>query len=210
MQPSTSSAPRPRVHTFLLCCGIIGALLFGLVNFSFSVVNADYIIVRQPIGDLELLPHGWIQSVDFILFGLFSWAFAIGLRKELNGGFGAALIPITQELVALGLILAGIFARNPMHVVASIVMFTFMTSSCFLFALRFKGDQRWKGWTAYSIITGLLMIVFLVLFVYAKAHQGYAGLFERFAMITRGAWLFFFAVRAVAGIRLNSTNAKRT
>ena len=208
MQSFNSNEQRPRVHTFLLCCGIIGAMLFGIINFSFSVVNPDYVIVRQPIGDLELLPHGWIQSVDFILFGLFSWAFAIGLRKELNGGFGSSLIPLTQELVALGLILAGIFARDPMHVIASILMFTFMTSSCFLFAWRFKDDPRWKGWTLYSIVTGLLMIVFLILFAYARTHHGHAGLFERFTMITRGAWLFLFAVRAVGGARLNQTSAE--
>lgn len=207
MQASNSNEQRPRLHTFLLCCGIIGAMLFGIINFSFSVVNADYIIVRQPIGDLELLAHGWIQSVDFILFGLFSWAFAIGLRKELNGGFGSALIPLTQELIALGLILCGIFARDPMHVIASIVMFTFMTWSCFLFAWRFKDDPRWKGWTAYSTFTGLLMIVFLALFAYARAHHGHAGLFERFAMITRGAWLFFFALKAAVGTRLDQVAA---
>jgi hypothetical membrane protein len=171
------------------------------------VFNPEYVIVRQPIGDLELLPHGWIQSVDFILFGLFSWAFAIGLRKELNGGFGSAFIPLTQELVALGLILCGVFARNPMHVIASIIMFTFMTLSCFLFAWRFKDDPNWKGWTTYSTVTGLLMIVFLALFAYTGAHHGHAGLFERFTMITRGAWLFFFALKTAVGTRLSQVAA---
>lgn len=202
MQPSNTNEHRPRVHTFLLCCGIIGAITFGIINFSFSVVHTEYIIGRQPIGDLELLPNGWIQSVDFILFGLFSWAFAIGLRKELNGGFGSALIPFTQELVALGLIVAGIFARDPMHLIGSIVMFTFMTMSCFVFAWRFKSDPRWKGWAAYSVITGALMIIFLILFAYARGHHGYSGLFERFAMITRGFWLFAFAVKCAGGARL--------
>lgn len=209
MQPINSDEQRPSVDTFLLSCGVIGAIAFGLINFSLSAVNMDYIIGRQPIGDLELLPDGWIQSFDFILFGLFSWAFAIGLRKELNTGFGSTLIPLTQELVALGLILAGIFARDPMHKIGSIVMFTFMTTSCFIFAWRFKGDPRWKGWYAYSLFTGLLMIVFLSLFVHARANHGYAGLFERFAMITRGIWLFCFAVKTAGGARLAQEIAKR-
>src|SRR3569833_516513 len=185
MQQSITNETHSRINSFLLYCGIIGAILFGLINFAFAAVNTDYIIGRQPIGDLELLKHGWIQSADFILFGLFTWAFAIGLHREITSGFGSSLIPLSQEAAALGLIIAGVFTHDPIHEVSGIVIFTSMTAGFFLFAYRFRQDVQWRGLVGYTLISGILMIVFLVLFAYARTgHGNYAGLYERAAMMT--------------------------
>lgn len=94
---------------------------------------------------------------------------------------------------------AGVFIHNPVHLVSSIVIFSAMTAGMFLFAYRFKGDRRWKGWATYSVISGFLMIVFLGLFAYATANHGYAGLMERMANVVRGFWLAFFAIRVTVG-----------
>lgn len=201
--PYRAEEERPSFNTFLLCCAIIGSALFGLINFSFSAFHPDYIIVRQPIGDLELLRNGWIQSVDFIIFGLFMWAFAIGLRRELGGGTASAMLPLMHEITALALMIAGVFVHDPIHRIASIVIFISMIASFFLFAQRFKGDARWKGWSTFSLITGIVVMILVIMFGYSiNNNSAYAGLLERMAMFARAIWLIIFTIRVAAGVRL--------
>jgi len=203
--PYRAEEERPPFNTFLLCCAIIGSALFGLINFSFSAFHPDYIIVRQPIGDLELLPNGWIQSVDFIIFGFFMWAFAAGLRRELGEGGSSKMLPLMHELTALGLIIAGVFVHNPMHSIASVVIFTSMIVSFFLFAQRFRGDTRWKGWATFSLITGIVVAILIIMFGYSINNNGaYAGLLERMAMSARAIWLIIFTIRVAAGVRFSA------
>src|SRR5882757_7750585 len=104
---------RSNTHTFLLCCGVAGSLLFTFIYFAYGAIAPDYNMVRQPIGDLELLSDGWIQSANDIVFGLFNLAFAEGLRREMVNGFGTTLIPMSLGSASLGFILLGIFIHNP-------------------------------------------------------------------------------------------------
>jgi hypothetical membrane protein len=197
------AAPKTTMHTYLLCCGLIGSILFNITYFTFGAIAPGYDMMRQPIGDLELINHGWIQSVNFIVFGLAICAFAAGLRKELAGGFGATLIPLFQVFIALGVILAGIFIHEPIHTTASIIAFVSMLISFLLLARRFAGDPRWKGWTTYTILTVVLMILLFVIFCYAKSRDGaYAGIFERLVVVTRLVWSIIFIIRLLDGRKL--------
>src|SRR5260370_26868348 len=86
--------PRTFWHTAVLLCGIIGPVLFVIVYFTFGDIAPDYDMLRQPIGGLELIDYGWIQSLNFIVFGLSIAAFGIGLRIELRSGFGVNALPL--------------------------------------------------------------------------------------------------------------------
>ncbi|HVW12609.1 MAG TPA: DUF998 domain-containing protein [Mucilaginibacter sp.] len=194
---------RPLWHNFLLCCGIIGSVLFSIAAFGYGAVSPNYDMMRQPIGELELLRHGWVQSVNFVVFGLFICAFSFGLHRELKDGYGALLLPVLQGFVALGLVLSGIFIHEPFHTQASMLAFISLVISFFVFAIRFAGDPRWQGWAAYSIVTGLVVMALLAIFGYVKAHNGaYAGVFERGAVFTRSLWMLIFTVRLMTGTGL--------
>ncbi|HZX57981.1 MAG TPA: DUF998 domain-containing protein, partial [Mucilaginibacter sp.] len=107
--------PRMPAHIWLMCLGASGSILFNIVYFAFGAVTPNYDELRQPIGNLELASHGWIQSANFIALGIFVALFAIGLRKELAGGFGATMLPLLHFLTAFGLILMGVFIHEPAH-----------------------------------------------------------------------------------------------
>ncbi|MBS1503582.1 MAG: DUF998 domain-containing protein [Bacteroidetes bacterium] len=178
--------------------------MFSVVAFGYGAVSPDYDMMRQPIGELELLRHGWVQSVNFVVFGLFIFAFAFGLYRELKNGYGALVLPILQGLVALGLVLSGIFIHEPFHTPASMLAFISLVISFFVFAVRFAGDPRWQGWASYSIASALVSMVLIAVFGYVKAHNGaYAGVFERAAIFTRSLWLLIFTVRLMSGTGLD-------
>ncbi|HVS92434.1 MAG TPA: DUF998 domain-containing protein [Mucilaginibacter sp.] len=194
---------RPLWHNFLLCCGIIGSVLFSIAAFSYGAVSPNYDMMRQPMGELELLRYGWVQSVNFVVFGLFIFAFAFGLYRELKDGYGALLLPVLQGFVALGLVLSGIFIHEPFHTQASMLAIISLVISFFVFAVRFAGDPRWRGWAAYSIASALVVTVLLAIFGYLKAHNGaYAGVLQRAAIFTRSLWLLIFTVRLMGGTGL--------
>jgi hypothetical protein len=64
-----------------------------------------------------------------------------------------------------------IFIHEPLHMVRDLIAFNSALLVLFLFAWRVSGDNRWKGWTAYSIPTSLLMMAFLTAFGIAN-HLG--------------------------------------
>jgi hypothetical membrane protein len=207
----TWTEERSRFHTFLLCCGIIGAALFSIVNFTFGALSPDYDVARQSVGDLEMASFGWVQSANFILTGLFMTAFAWGLRMELVSGPGAVSLPALQAALGIIMSLLGIFVHTPVHTILGIVFFIVIVFNFLIFARRFSMDTRWKGWASYTIASAAAMIVLFVFYTLSRQHHGaFAGLFERGILLTRVIWTLFFTVRLIAGARVGPVNASQS
>ncbi len=142
--------------------------------------------------------------MNFIVFGLLVCCFAVGLRKELSGGFGATAFPILQVLVALGLIISGIFVYDPLHTVGDYISFLSIVIGFFVIARRFAQEPHWgMGWAVYSIVSAILVMGFLAAFGTALSQGGPAGLFERLAGLVRSIWTILFVGRLLAGTRLS-------
>jgi len=205
LQPDTK---RSAYHKFLLCCGLIGSILFIALYFIEAALAEGYSSYRQAISDLEKVKYGWMQSANFIQLGVFICLFAAGLKLELKNGLLAFWLPFFQCLVALGLILSGLFIHDPFHTIASMIAFIPLVISFFLFAGVFYGDPRWRGWMTYSIISAIAMMVFLALFGMTKTNGGPSGLFERLAAGVRSLWSLFFTIRLLKGVRLTQPERK--
>jgi hypothetical membrane protein len=205
-QPGTDAnevALRPFWQTALLFCGILGPVFFLTVYFIFGNISPDFDMMRQPIGNLELLKYGWIQSANFIVYGLFTCAFAVGLRNELQSGFGVNLLPLFHVFTALGMVLLGIFIHEPVHTYASVSSFVPLIISFILFACRFAGDQRWKGWATYTLLCAILMALLIGVYWYtAQRNNEYAGVFEHLVVFIRMIWLVTFVLKLLWGNRL--------
>jgi hypothetical membrane protein len=199
---SLTGTPRPLFHNILLSCGIAGSILFTVFYFIEASLVPGFSSTRQTISDLELVNNGWMQSANFIMMGILTCFFTVGLRLELRKGAMAVWLPFFQLLVALGVIASGIFIYNPLHTIASMVAFIPLIICFFLFARLFKGDPRWRGWAAYSIISAVLMMAFLYLFGMEKANGGPAGLYERLVVLVRSVWSLIFTIRLLKGVRL--------
>jgi hypothetical protein len=72
----------------------------------------------------------------------------------------------------------------------------------FHFAWRFRKEPAWKGWTAYTIITGLAMMGFLAAFGLANHFGGPAGLLEKLATCARTLWSVVLTARLLSGRHL--------
>lgn len=207
MNPSETATevttPRKTVDTLLLSSGVAGAMLFSVINFSFGAISPGYDMMRQSVTDLELIKNGWIQSANYIVLGLCTCAFAIGLRKELHSGFGVTLLPLFTILVALGYIFTGIFIHHPANKIEGVFTFSALIISLLIFTVRFHSDPRWKTWTGYTALSAVLIFILLVLGEYTKSINAYySGMFERGIIFTRTIWLFLFTLKLLNDSRL--------
>jgi hypothetical protein len=112
------------------------------------------------------------------------------------------LIPGFQIISGLAVMGDGIFIHEPLHLICDLIAFNATLIVLFLFGWRFWGDARWKGWPAYSIATGLLMMGFLTAFGFANAHGGPAGACEKLAVVTRSIWSVLLLWKLFSGARL--------
>jgi Protein of unknown function (DUF998) len=180
----------------------LGGVLFATTFTLLGFVAPGYSQMRDAISSLELTSIGLAQQANFLVFGLLQCAFALALRRELENGFGASLIPLFQALGGLGVIGDAIFVHPPLHLACDLVAFNSALLVLLLFAWRLRGDKRWRGWTTYSVASAVAMMAFLFLFGWLNVHGGPAGLMEKLATGVRTAWSLLLVVRLLAGTRL--------
>jgi hypothetical protein len=190
---------RSAAQTALLAAGPLGGLLFVLTYLMLGALAPGYDALHDTISALEFTTLGLAQRINFLVFGIALCTFAVALRRELGDGRGAILIPIIQGMTGVGVVGDAIFAHDPMHMAGDLIAFNSALLVLLLFAWRFAGDSRWKGWTALSILTALLMMAFLTAFGVAQHVGGPAGLFEKFASLTRTSWSVLLVQQLYAG-----------
>ncbi len=80
--------------------GIVGPILFTVIFFVQGLFRLEeYDPVVEVVSALEAGPGGWVQQVNFVVFGLLTIAFAVGLHLELRqtrlGFIGPSLLVLT-------------------------------------------------------------------------------------------------------------------
>lgn len=218
----------PLITRLLITGGAIGPLLLMIVMLIEGATRPGYNAWTMAGSSLSLSDLGWMQITNFIISGLLIFGFAFGLRRWLRGGRGATWAPVLIAAVGIALIIAGIFVTDPalgyppgtppgpsVHMTlhgalhwytGGLIVFTALPASCFVLARRFASDARWKGWTLYSIVSGVLMLAFFVAFAIASTHEGLAGLWERISLGFGTVWMALVALRILSQMRSSTTD----
>ncbi|MEV0404350.1 DUF998 domain-containing protein [Actinoallomurus sp. NPDC050550] len=196
----------------LLACGVAAGPLFTAAYLLEGATRAHYKPLRHPVSSLALGDHGWTQTANFIVAGLLSLAFAVGLWRAGTSRWGSLLVGVW----AIGLLCAGIFRTDPvsgyppgtpdllqhntghgtLHDLCSLIGFVALTAACIV--LAWSGT---RGWTIYSIASGLLFAATMMLANTAFAQEenlvDLGGLIQRISITIGWAWLTLLAVRAL-------------
>ena len=69
----------------------------------------EYDPLAEPVSALEAGPNGWIQQINFVVFGLLTIAFAVGLHRGLRPIRAGIAGPALLFLSGIGLLLAAAF-----------------------------------------------------------------------------------------------------
>ena len=228
MQTAKSQEMEQSVVTRLLIGGgAIGPLLFVIVLLIEGATRPGYSAWHNYGSSLSLSDQGWMQITNFLVCGLLVLGFAIGLRQVFRTGRGSVWGPLLLGIFGLALIVAGLFVTDPslgyppgthsngaqtlhgiIHGVAGLVTFSSLTLASFVMARRFAGDPVWKGWTLYSIVTGVLVISSFIssTAVSVLDERGVlpgspTGLLQRIGIVAGWSWIAFLAIRLLGKTR---------
>jgi hypothetical membrane protein len=196
----------------LAWAGIIGPVLFTAAFIGQEALRrSEYNPLAETVSALEAGPNGWVQQVNFVIFGLLTMAFAVGLQLGLRrtrlGLLGPALLFTSGIglLLAAGLPLredaAGVTYDPGGHFVAGLTFF--LTSALGLIALsrRLARDPNWRGLAGYTLAAGVVSLLgffvmgALVMPDAAPLHD-WAGLAQRVLIL-----LVLFPCRVVLSLR---------
>lgn len=202
--------------------GIVGPILFTagfLVQEAFR--QDEYSPLAEPVSALEAGPNGWIQQLNFVVFGVLTIIFAVGLDRGVRATRSGHIGPVLLGVSGVGCLLAAAFPLREDaagvtydpggHIVAGMVFF--LTSAVGLIALSrpLRQDDRWRGLAGYAAGAGALALVGFVLMGAlampddAPLHD-WAGLGQRLIVVA-----LLFPCRVLLGVRLRHlSRANRT
>ena len=100
------------------------------------------------------------------------------------------------------------FRGCSLHGLAGLVCFVSLAVACFVLARRFAGDARWRGWAVYSILTGVVVVLFFiasnvtsVLDMRGVWPNAPTGLLQRIAIVAGWGWIALLATRLSRDVR---------
>ena len=169
---ATDSPKRRSVIVALAAAGLAGPVIFAMVALVHSLLRPDHSLVEHPISALAAGPSGWVQSVNFLVFGLLMIAYAIGLhlgvRPSRAGMVGVAFLVLS----GVGLMWGGIFPATDatgafdedrvLHIPGFIMTFLGAGIGLIVMSRRMAGDPRWRRFATYALATGIVMLVLIV------------------------------------------------
>jgi hypothetical membrane protein len=193
--------------------GILGPALFTAVFLVIEVaLGGRYSRVAEVVSALEATPYGWVQRLNFAVFGILTLAFAVGLhcavRPSRLGVAGPALLGVS----GVGLLLAAVFPlredANGLtydpggHVVAGVMFFATSAIGLVILSRRLAHDPRWRGLSRYVLTAGIVSVAGFMLIGAVVMPDGaplhpYAGLFQRALILVA-----LFPCRIILGLHV--------
>jgi hypothetical membrane protein len=179
--------------------GIAGPVLFTLTFVGQELARMEeYSPLTEQVSALEAGPNGWIQQVNFVVFGVLTMVFAVGLHQGLRpvrlGVIGPALFFVT----GIAAIMAGVFPLREDaagvtydpggHMPAGVTFFLGSTLALIVISYRVARDPRWRSLGPFMIAVAVAMVVGNVLMARlvipddAPLHD-WAGLGQRILVV---------------------------
>jgi hypothetical membrane protein len=196
---STLDSNQKRQKIFALC-GIIAPILFTVLVIIESLLRPGYSQIFNDVSDLGLGPYSLIQNISFMVFGILSIGFAMGVGANLPNRTGKA---VKWLVIVFGLciILAGVtllsapadvtYAKDVVsHGLVSAVAFLLIMVAMFLTWLSLRGSDKgiWGRYRMFSLVCGLLSILTLVILSYTQ-FSSYHGASERLFIAVWMIWI---------------------
>jgi hypothetical membrane protein len=199
--------------------GMVGPVLFTTLVVAQGELIPEYSHVRMPISALAAWPTGWIQELNFYVFGVLSIVFALGLHQGVRpASRGAMGVPLLL-MSGIGIGASGVFSWKMVggvpketlpHVVAAVAVFGGVGLGLMVFSRRLRADPQWRDLSGYAMVSGLtVLVLFLVAGRFAIGDgtplHPWAGLLQR---VLCAVWLACIIVLAIRLRTLAAANAR--
>lgn len=193
--------------------GIAGPVLFTLGFLAQEQFRrGEYDPLSEVVSALEAGDHGWIQQVNFVVLGVLTMVFAVGLHRGLAPSRAGIVGPVALFVSGVASVLAAIFplredaagaAYDPGgHQVAGTIFFAASAIALIALSHRCAADPRWRNIAGWILAAGVLAVLSfpfmgaLVIPDEAPLHD-WAGLAQRLIVL-----VLLFPARIALAVRL--------
>lgn len=189
--------------------GVLAPLLWASAIILCGSLRPGYSHLTQYISELgergsstELL----MRYAGFVTTGFLHMAFAASLNTALKGRGLASFAAALLALNGLGRIVAGLFPcevgcvgpkvllSQKLHSLGASVGFLALIGAAILWGLALRRHGSARGLSAYSIASGLLGAIFLLLMLWSAEQKLLTGLYERLSSGILSLWVLVLAV----------------
>jgi hypothetical membrane protein len=163
---------RRSVIAALAVAGIVGPIIFAVVALMHSLLRPDHSLVAHPISALAAESSGWVQNVNFLVFGLLMIAYAIGLHLGVRSGRVGVVGFAFLVLSGIGLMWGGVFPATDatgafnedrlLHIPGFIMTFLGGGIGLIVMSRRMARDPRWQSVATYTLVSGIAMLVLIL------------------------------------------------
>ena len=193
------------VHSALAFAGMAGPVVLIITDIVASSANPGYSLARDSISSLALAELGWVQTIGFLAIGLLVEIFTAGLLYNIRARRG--FHPSITCLVIMGfaLLLLGAFRTEPVgapentegiiHNIAATAVFWLFPVASLLIAPSIKHDPFWENVYKYTIITGILGFILVIMVVILEDEDSWFGLAERLLVANMIIWVEVMAFK---------------
>ena len=192
--------------------GIIGTALFILSFMINGFLRPNYNPIQNYISELAIAPNGWIQIVSFLFLGVSIIFFALGIRATFPTGRASKAAPVLFIIIGFSYILSGLFVTDPqamfdnqqtphgiIHGIVGALVFSLSAISCFVLGRRFHIDEEWQSMSAFSFVSGVIMLILIVMMKIGQLQTGilhdWAGIIQRCCLMTSYLWIFIISFK---------------
>jgi hypothetical membrane protein len=197
----------------LAIAGIVAPIWFVTLVIIQGLLQPDYSHIAMPVSALAAWPAGWIQNLNFFVFGTLMAAFVIGLHNAIQPSrFGLSGIALLLAS-CVGLWMAGLFhwinvngvpTETPLHVVGALLSFLGASTGNIALSRRMALDPRWRDLSLYVLATGIVMLLLFIVLGGFAINDGaplhnWAGLLQR---VVVAVWFTCIVVLATRSLRL--------
>jgi hypothetical membrane protein len=192
-----------------ILCGVLAPLLWAAAIAFCGTIRPGFSHFTQYISELgergsstELL----MRYGAFVPTGLMHLAFAGALAAIFRSSRLGIVAAILLGLNGLARIAAGFYPcevgcedtgslGQRMHSISAGVGFLALVVSTALWSIVLRRSSNSRNFAAYSVISGVLGLVFLLLMLWSAEHGTARGLFERLSSGVLSLWILAFSLR---------------
>lgn len=198
----------------LAWAGMLGPILFVVIFTLEGWLRPGYEPLKMYVSELSLGPRGWIQIVNFVVFGLLLLLFTRAVAAEFQSGRASRGGNILLTILGICFLFSGPVVMDPagtprsqmtlhgtLHGILGGIVFTLMPVSCFVFLRRFRADPKWQFLQGPTLVLGTICVAAVLLLTAAtkssatqELFSDWLGLIQRAAIVPFMIWLFIFAL----------------
>ncbi len=190
--------------------GVVSPILFAILVFVGATFYPGYSHTSQAISELGGVgaTNPLIQNVNFVIVGLLTSVFAVGLHRGISEGKGSKLGPTLIGIFGAITIVQGFLPCDrgcdfvtlvgTLHNVTGLSSFLAMSVGVYTMSRRMANDVNWKSLRGYSRLTAVVGFLALVAWIGISKVAGVAslnGVLQRIMIAVLLLWIEVAAIR---------------